>query len=108
MPGAQEMEKMINQRIDLIVTQFTEQAKEAIFDPPAPTVERAQASTSGGGLFGSLFVTTPRPVRIPPQPVIWMVTCGGDRWHASKTPVLFQASKQKTLGSWICRDAVYA
>jgi hypothetical protein len=55
MPGAQEMEKMINQRIDLIVQQFTEQAKKAIFDPPAPQVEPAQASTSGGGLFGSLF-----------------------------------------------------
>jgi hypothetical protein len=55
MPGAQEMEKMINQRIDLIVTQFTEQAKKVIFDPPPPQVEPAQASSSGGGLFGSLF-----------------------------------------------------
>ncbi|MEO8013313.1 MAG: hypothetical protein ABI642_04140 [Polaromonas sp.] len=55
LPGAQEMEKMINQRIDLIVTQFTEQAKKVIFDPPPPQVEPAQASTSGGGLFGSLF-----------------------------------------------------
>lgn len=55
MPGAQEMEKMINQRIDLIVQQFTEQAKKVIFDPPTPQVEPAQASTSGGGLFGSLF-----------------------------------------------------
>ena len=55
MPGAQEMEKMINQRIDLIVTQFIEQAKKVIFDPPPPQVEPAQASTSGGGLFGSLF-----------------------------------------------------
>ncbi|MCI0591577.1 MAG: hypothetical protein L0Y67_08300 [Gammaproteobacteria bacterium] len=55
MPGAQEMERMINQRIDLIVQQFTEQAKKVIFDPPTPQVEPAQASTSGGGLFGSLF-----------------------------------------------------
>ena len=55
MPGAQEMEKMINQRIDMIVQQFTEQAKKAIFDPPAPQVEPAQASSSGGGLFGALF-----------------------------------------------------
>ena len=55
MPGAQEMEKMINQRIDLVVQQFTEQAKKVIFDPPPPQVEPAQASTSGGGIFGSLF-----------------------------------------------------
>ena len=55
MPGAQEMEKMINQRIDLIVQQFTEQAKKVIFDPPPPQVEPAQASTSGGGIFGALF-----------------------------------------------------
>lgn len=55
MPGAQEMEKMINQRIDMIVTQFTEQAKKVIFDPPPPQVTPAQASTSGGGLFGALF-----------------------------------------------------
>lgn len=55
MPGAQEMEKMINQRIDMIVTQFTEQAKKVIFDPPPPQVEPAQASNSGGGLFGALF-----------------------------------------------------
>ncbi|MDX2030718.1 MAG: hypothetical protein SF339_08615 [Blastocatellia bacterium] len=55
MPGAQEMERMINQRIDLIVTQFTEQAKKVIFDPPTPQVEPAQASSSGGGIFGSIF-----------------------------------------------------
>ena len=55
MPGAQEMEKMINQRIDMIVQQFTEQAKKVIFDPPPPQVEPAQASTSGGGIFGALF-----------------------------------------------------
>jgi hypothetical protein len=55
MPGAQEMEKMINQRIDMIVQQFTEQAKKVIFDPPPPQVEPAQASSSGGGLFGALF-----------------------------------------------------
>jgi len=55
LPGAQEMEKMINQRIDLIVQQFTEQAKKVIFDPPPPQVEPAQASSSGGGIFGALF-----------------------------------------------------
>jgi hypothetical protein len=55
MPGAQEMEKMINQRIDMIVQQFTEQAKKVIFDPPPPQVEPAQASSSGGGIFGALF-----------------------------------------------------
>jgi hypothetical protein len=55
MPGAQEMERMINQRIDLIVQQFTEQAKKAIFDPPTPQVQPAEASSSGGGLFSSIF-----------------------------------------------------
>ena len=53
MPGAGEMEKLINQRIDLIVQLFTEQAKKVIFDPPQPQVEPAQASS--GGIFSSLF-----------------------------------------------------
>lgn len=53
MPGAQEMERMINQRIDLIVQQFTEQAKKVIFDPPMPQVEPAQAPS--GGIFSSIF-----------------------------------------------------
>jgi len=53
MPGAQEMESMINKRIDQIVTQFTEQAKKVIFDPPMPQVEPAQASS--GGIFSSIF-----------------------------------------------------
>jgi hypothetical protein len=55
MPGAQEMEKMINQRIDMVVQQFTEQAKKVIFDPPTPQVEPAEAASSSGGLFSSLF-----------------------------------------------------
>jgi len=53
MPGGQEMEKAINQRIDLIVQQFTEQAKKVIFDPPPPNVQPAEAPS--GGLFSSLF-----------------------------------------------------
>ena len=53
MPGGAELEKSINQRIDLIVQLFTEQAKKVIFDPAMPTVEPAQAPS--GGLLGSLF-----------------------------------------------------
>lgn len=53
MPGAGEMEKLINQRIDLIVQLFTEQAKKVIFDPPVPQVEPAQAPS--GGIFSSIF-----------------------------------------------------
>lgn|GEM_PF-664012 len=53
MPGGQDLEKAINQRIDLIVQQFTEQAKKVIFDPPMPNVEPAKAPS--GGLFSSIF-----------------------------------------------------
>lgn len=52
-PGADKVQEEINKRIDLITTQFTEQAKAVIF-VPAPTVEPAQAP-DGGGLLGSLF-----------------------------------------------------
>jgi hypothetical protein len=53
MPGGQEMEKAINQRIDMIVQQFTEQAKKVIFDPPKPEVKPAEAPS--GGFFASIF-----------------------------------------------------
>jgi len=53
MPGAADMERAINTRIDTIVAQFTEIAKKVIFDPPAPTVEAAQAPS--GGIFSSIF-----------------------------------------------------
>jgi hypothetical protein len=52
-PGAQEMERAINQRIDVIVQQFTEIAKKVIFDPPPPKMEPAKAPS--GGFFSSLF-----------------------------------------------------
>lgn len=52
-PGADKMQDEINKRIDLITEQFTNLAKQVIFQP-APQVEPAQA-TEGGGLFGGLF-----------------------------------------------------
>jgi hypothetical protein len=52
-PGAEEMEKEINKRIDLIVQKFTEIANKVIFDPPPPKVEPAKAPS--GGLLGRIF-----------------------------------------------------
>jgi len=52
-PGADKIEQEINKRIDLIVAQFTELAKQVIFQP-APQVEPAKAP-EGGGLFSGLF-----------------------------------------------------
>jgi hypothetical protein len=52
-PGAEEMEKEINKRIDLIVQKFTEIANKVIFDPPPPDVKPAKAPS--GGLLGSIF-----------------------------------------------------
>jgi hypothetical protein len=53
-PGGDKMEEAINKRIDMIVAQFTEQAKQLIFEPPPPKVEAAEASSGGllSGLFG--------------------------------------------------------
>ncbi len=54
-PGADEMEKEIQKRSDLVFNKFMEQAQKMIFDPPAPEVEPAQARRSGGflgGIFG--------------------------------------------------------
>ncbi len=52
-PGADEMEKVIEKRIDTIVQQFTEQAKKVIFEPPMPDVKPAEAPS--GGILSSLF-----------------------------------------------------
>ncbi len=52
-PGADKMQDEINKRIDLITEQFTNLAKQVIFQP-APQVEPAQAS-DGGGLLSGLF-----------------------------------------------------
>ncbi len=52
-PGADKMQEEINKRIDMVTEQFTNMAKQVIFQP-APQVEPAQAS-DGGGLFGGLF-----------------------------------------------------
>lgn len=52
-PGADKLQEEINKRIDLISEQFTNLAKQVIFQP-APQVEPAQASDGGllSGLFG--------------------------------------------------------
>jgi hypothetical protein len=52
-PGAMDLEKEMNKRIDLIYDRFMQEAAKVIF-VPAPTVEPAQAS-GGGGLLSSLF-----------------------------------------------------
>lgn len=52
-PEGAEMEKAINQRIDLVTQQFMAQAMKVIFEPAQPSVAPAQAPS--GGLFSSLF-----------------------------------------------------
>lgn len=52
-PGADKMQEEINKRIDLISEQFTNLAKQVIFQP-APQVDPAKASDDGG-LLGGLF-----------------------------------------------------
>lgn len=49
-PGGEEIARAIDERSNLIVEKFMEAARKVIFEPPAPTVEPAQAS-SGGGFF---------------------------------------------------------
>lgn len=44
MQGGSDLEKQIQARIDLILKEWMEQAKKAIFDPPPPTVPPADAS----------------------------------------------------------------
>jgi len=52
-PGAENMEKEINKRIDLIVQKFMDEAAKRIFEPAPPTVEPAQAPS--GGIFSGIF-----------------------------------------------------
>jgi hypothetical protein len=52
-PGADEVEREINKRIDTIVDQFLKIAKKVIFDPPTPEVKPAEAPS--GGIFSGLF-----------------------------------------------------
>lgn len=50
-PGAEKIQDYVDKKTDLISQKFMEQAKGIIFDPPQPTVQAAEASSSGG-LFG--------------------------------------------------------
>lgn len=52
-PGAEQMAKDIDKRIDLIVEKFTAQAMKVIFEPPVPEVKAAEAPS--GGIFSSIF-----------------------------------------------------
>ncbi len=52
-PGAEEMNDAIDERIDLIVERFMEQASQRIFEPAPPEVEPAKARS--GGLFSRIF-----------------------------------------------------
>jgi hypothetical protein len=51
-PGAMDLEKELNKRIDLIYDRFMQEAAKVIFQP-APTVEPAQASGGSGWWFWS-------------------------------------------------------
>lgn len=51
LPGADKIAEQIDKRTDLILNKFMEQAQKAIFDPPPPKVDAAQAS-GGGGPWG--------------------------------------------------------
>ncbi|NPV63855.1 MAG: hypothetical protein HPY61_14735 [Methanotrichaceae archaeon] len=53
LPGAEDMEKEINKRIDLVTQKFMDEAAKRIFDPAPPTVEPAQAPS--GGIFSRIF-----------------------------------------------------
>ncbi|MGB9927610.1 MAG: hypothetical protein ACPK85_04325 [Methanosarcina sp.] len=52
-PGAENIEKEINKRIDLITQKFMDEAAKRIFEPAPPTVEPAQAPS--GGIFSGIF-----------------------------------------------------
>ena len=52
-PGAENIEKEINKRIELISQKFMDEAAKRIFEPAPPTVEPAQAPS--GGIFSSIF-----------------------------------------------------
>jgi len=53
LPGAEDMEKEINKRIDMVVQRFMEQATQRIFEPAPPTVEPAEAPS--GGILSRFF-----------------------------------------------------
>jgi hypothetical protein len=51
LPNADKIAEQIDKRSDLVFEKFMEQAKQTIFEPPAPNVPAAEAS-SGGGPWG--------------------------------------------------------
>ncbi|MGZ8742440.1 MAG: hypothetical protein ACXWXO_05915 [Nocardioides sp.] len=51
LPGAEDIARRLDEKSNLVYEKFMEQAKKVIFDPPQPTVEPAQASSSGGSFF---------------------------------------------------------
>lgn len=53
-PKADEMEKEIDKRIDLISQKFIDEASKVIFQP-APSVPPAESKDKGGGIFSSIF-----------------------------------------------------
>ena len=50
-PGGDKIQEAIEKRSDLVFQKFMDQAMKVIFEPPAPQVEPAEAS-SGGGPWG--------------------------------------------------------
>lgn len=50
-PGGEEMSRKLDERSDLVFEKFMDAAKKAIFDPPQPSVEAAQASSGPGSMF---------------------------------------------------------
>lgn len=51
LPNAEKIAEQIDKRSDLVFEKFMEQAKQVIFEPPAPQVPPAEAS-SGSGFWG--------------------------------------------------------
>jgi len=52
-PGAGDMTKEIDKRIDMVIEKFMQQASQRIFEPAPPEVEAAEAPS--GGIFSSIF-----------------------------------------------------
>lgn len=46
-PGADQMEKEINKRVDMVMEKFMQQASQRIFEPAPPEVEPAKAPSGG-------------------------------------------------------------
>jgi len=58
LPNADAIAKRLEEKSDLVFQKFMEQAQKFIFEPPAPTVPPAEASSSGpGGKAGGLLGT---------------------------------------------------